>query len=357
MGGLRRYAVVVATVFMIAEGAVPAGAAAPPNDTFAGATPIIGVPFKATLDTRQATTDAVDREVYAHCGSEAAEASVWYRFTPSANATVVADVADSNYGPVPHAAYTILVTGTPGAFKTVRCGGAETVYDVTAGQTYHLMAYDRVPGYGNGGILILSLEKFVAAELQFRAHGGGKVSPRTGAAHLSGTFSCAGTEVGGEAVQLYLSQQTGSFTAFGYGNAWLMPCDGAVHPWEINAQIYSGRFVGGEATLNSEARVCGVLECPLLLDTTSIRLCVGDGRRCTAANVLRGLGLVVQAASRALDRHASGGAYGGMLSTAATGAVPGAGSLGSPEPWPARRDTGRRAAGRATVAARKRSQC
>src|SRR5262245_56094145 len=43
---------------LILVGSAPAYAAAPSNDTFAGAIPIGAVPFSTTLDTSEATTDA-----------------------------------------------------------------------------------------------------------------------------------------------------------------------------------------------------------------------------------------------------------------------------------------------------------
>jgi len=47
---------------LVLVGGSPAQAAAPDNDTFAGAVAIGSLPFTATVDTTQATTDSVDAE-------------------------------------------------------------------------------------------------------------------------------------------------------------------------------------------------------------------------------------------------------------------------------------------------------
>lgn len=71
---------------MVALTAAPAAAAPPTNDTFAGSVVIGAVPFSATVDTTEATTDAIDTQANAGCGAPATDASVWSR-TGSATVT------------------------------------------------------------------------------------------------------------------------------------------------------------------------------------------------------------------------------------------------------------------------------
>ena len=68
---------IAAVAFITAAGLLYSGSV-PTNDTVAGATPISALPFTATLDTTQATTDATDASLNANCGAPATEASVWY---------------------------------------------------------------------------------------------------------------------------------------------------------------------------------------------------------------------------------------------------------------------------------------
>ena len=52
-------------------------AAAPSNDTFANAK-LVTLGFSETLDTTEATTDAIDAQALESCGAPAVAATVWY---------------------------------------------------------------------------------------------------------------------------------------------------------------------------------------------------------------------------------------------------------------------------------------
>ena len=136
-------AVVVALLLV-----APAAAAPPANDTFAGAVTISALPFSASLDTSEATTDANDAEANTNCGAPATEASVWYALTPSTAETVEVDVSASNYS-----AGVIVVTGSPGSFSLVTCGPGAVAFSAASGVTYYLLAFDDTPGAPNGGTL------------------------------------------------------------------------------------------------------------------------------------------------------------------------------------------------------------
>ena len=62
----RLAAAVIAALAIVAFTGSPAFAAAPTNDVFSGAEVVGGLPFAATLDTTEATTDADDDEMNAH---------------------------------------------------------------------------------------------------------------------------------------------------------------------------------------------------------------------------------------------------------------------------------------------------
>src|SRR5262245_44463482 len=97
-------AAVIAGVVLVAPG--PAYAAAPTNDTFAGATAIGAVPFSTTVDTSEATTDADDAEANANCGAPSTDASVWFSLAATTNGAFVVDVSASSYS-----AGVLVVTG------------------------------------------------------------------------------------------------------------------------------------------------------------------------------------------------------------------------------------------------------
>ena len=110
----------VLTVAALGAGAAPALAQPPANDTFAGAIAITAVPFSQTLDTTQATVDAVDAEAVAACGvAVSTSASVWYAYTPARDGLVTVDTAGSTYG-----TGIAVLTGTPGDLSAITCSTA-----------------------------------------------------------------------------------------------------------------------------------------------------------------------------------------------------------------------------------------
>src|SRR5215471_13636780 len=76
----RMFAVASVAAALLLFAGSPALAAAPSNDTFAGAQVIGSLPFSTTEDTTQATTDADDTAANQFCGAPATDASVWYAF-------------------------------------------------------------------------------------------------------------------------------------------------------------------------------------------------------------------------------------------------------------------------------------
>jgi hypothetical protein len=197
----------VATISLLVLVASPAQAAAPLNDTFAGATVIGAIPFTDSLDTTQATTDADDVSANTDCRAPATAASVWYSLTPSADGGINVDVSGSNFS-----AGVIVVTGTPGSFTPQVCGPGTVAFLASAGITYHVLAFDdQLDGSGNGGMLNLSvitappppsIDVTVNPTARFDAH--------TGTATLSGTVLCTGAAAEFSFLDGQLSQKVGS---------------------------------------------------------------------------------------------------------------------------------------------------
>ena len=65
----------------------------PPNDNFANATVITSLPFSDSVDNTGATTEPDEPQYCAYSPQ-----TVWYKFTPTANAVVRADMAGSSFG-------------------------------------------------------------------------------------------------------------------------------------------------------------------------------------------------------------------------------------------------------------------
>ena len=244
----------------------PAAAAPPANDTFAGAVTISALPFSATVDTTQATTDADDANANANCGAPATEASVWYAFTPDTAATVGVDVSASDYS-----AGVIVVTGSPGSFQLVTCGPGSVAFSATPGVTYYLLAFDDTPGPPNGGTLHIAVSEVQPPEAAVTVDPTGLVNPHTGVVTVSGTFTCANADFG-SFVDVTVSQRVGRFTISGFGEVFADPCDGQSHQWSLDVTGSNGKFAGGKASVDAFMFACGPFECATDEAIQSIRL-------------------------------------------------------------------------------------
>ena len=242
-------AVVVALLLV-----APAAAAPPANDTFAGAMTISALPFSATLDTTEATTDANDAEANTNCGAPATEASVWYALTPSTAETVEVDVSASNYS-----AGVIVVTGSPGSFSLVTCGPGAVAFSAASGVTYYLLAFDDTPGAPNGGTLQIDVSEAQPTEAAVTVDPTAVVNTHTGVITASGTFTCSNADFA--FVDVTVSQHVGRFTITGFGEVVADPCDGQSHPWTLDVSGSNGRFAGGKATIDASMFACGSFEC------------------------------------------------------------------------------------------------
>jgi len=245
-------------------------AAAPANDTFAGARQIAALPFSDSADTTEATLDGDDQAVAAACGldpSFVASNSVWYAYTPAAGETIAIDAGGSSY-----AVAGAVVTGVPGAFEAVSCfAGPGTQATLTAGTTYYL---DLVQfGPGSGGTLALSVTHVVAPELTIAVDDRGAFT-RAGTATISGTATCTGAE--GSMIFAQLTQMAGrgrlaAISGFGFAENPVV-CDGAPHDWTLTVTPGSGKFRGGQAGVMLFASACSFIACDFAQHAGTVRL-------------------------------------------------------------------------------------
>jgi len=247
--------------------AAPALAAAPGNDTYAGAVVIGSLPYSDTVDTTEATTDADDQEVNVNCGAPATDASVWYEFTSAADIGVVIDVSGSDY-----TAGVAVVTGSPGSFELITCGPNAVGFFAEAGVTYRILAFDdQLDGGGNGGTLeIVVMEAPPAPEIDVTVDPVGSFDPRTGSATITGTVTCEG-EVEFAFVEVELSQRVGRFIIRGFGGSEVT-CDGTTQEWSVEVFGENGLFKGGKAVSVTFAVACGTFDCGIDFEETIVRL-------------------------------------------------------------------------------------
>lgn len=231
-------------------------AAAPSNDTIAGAVAVGAIPFTDSVDTTEATTDAEDEALNAACGAPATDASVWYTLEGTGE-TLLVDVSASDYS-----AGALIGSGSPGNLTIVACGPGTVGFVAEAGVTYYILVIDdQLDGAGNGGQMSISIDLPPPPPvIELTADKTGTFDPQTGTATVSGTATCTGSNVEFGSIDGNLSQRAGRVIIRG----WFfveMVCDGQTHPWTAEVQPDNGLFKGGNATLQAFAFACDPISC------------------------------------------------------------------------------------------------
>jgi hypothetical protein len=267
---MKRLAVVISTIMLLTfVVATPTLAAAPSNDTYGGRETILDLPFEATIDTTEATTDADDAEWNSQCGTPGADASVWYEFTAVEDGRLQLDLAsDFSEGAV-------ILTGEPGSLAPVECYPYSPVtFRVYAGETYLIVAFDlQQDEGGNGGTLSLFLHALPplppTPTVDLTLDPVGAFNAQTGAAVVTGTVTCTGDDYAG--VDIQLRQQVGRFIVSGWSYTMVW-CDGTTQPWSAEVIGSNGLFKGGLATVEAYAVLCNVSGCGEDYEVGSVRL-------------------------------------------------------------------------------------
>jgi len=247
---------VLALAFSALGVSAPAAlAAAPNNDTFAGAT-LASFGFSEVLNTTEATTDGDDAQLNASCGAPATDASVWYALDGS-DTGVVIDVSQSNYS-----AGVLVGVGSQGNLQTLACGPGTVAFFAAAGTTYYVLAIDdQLDGAGNGGLLSISFNELPPPPtVDITVNRFGRVNARTGVATISGTYTCTN----GDFIDVFVDarQNVGRFAILGSGGFFdFGTCDGASHTWSADVFPQNGKFAGGKTMTVTFTFSCGIFEC------------------------------------------------------------------------------------------------
>ena len=255
-GAFRATTALTIVALMTLVLAAPTFAAAPSNDTHAGSVAVSSIPFTASLNTTEATTDADDAEANAACGAPATDASVWYSITPGSDTDLVVDVGASDYS-----AGVIVVSGSPGSFALVTCGPGAVAFTALSGETYSILAFDdQQDGAGTGGTLNITIDlvppppSIDELTIDHVAH-----FTKAGSAIVSGTVVCNG-QADFSTLDVELRQRVGRIYITGFGET-SFPCDGSAYHWSVEVFADNGLFKGGKAATVSVAFACGPFFC------------------------------------------------------------------------------------------------
>lgn len=255
---LRRSAVAVFTaVFILPFAASAAQAAAPGNDTVAGATSIGALPRIITENTSEATTDALDASLNANCGAPFTNASVWFTYTDTSGSGFLADMTGSDYS-----GGFIVTAGDPADGNLVACGPGQVGVSGAAGTTYYILAFSDTAT--NGGQLSASFSALPPAPTATLTVDPRGVAYKDGSAKVSGTYSCTNADGYSSDIEGTLSQKIGRIKINGFFFVNPLQCDGEVHTWQAVAFSDTGLFAGGKAANVSLIFACGLFDCAVL---------------------------------------------------------------------------------------------
>jgi hypothetical protein len=249
-------------------GTTPALAApGPSNDRIAGATVITALPFSDTVSTTKATTDPEEAAASQPCldfGAPAVEKGVWYTYTASRDITLLVDTLASDY-----TTGIAVYNGAPSASTFVTCAPGRLTTSVAAGQTVYLLIFADQPG-SPGGTLRISVQEAPPPPVVSLTVDPVGSFDSSGNATISGTIMCTGIADFGQ-INGSVTQTVGRFTINGFFFT-SFTCDGTTQTWTATTQQSSGKFAGGQATVQASAVACNVSGCGSDFVTQQVRL-------------------------------------------------------------------------------------
>jgi hypothetical protein len=260
--------VAVTTLGLVTFAVAPAYAAAPTNDTIQNATQITTVPFTDTVDTTDATTDAVETSLNSNCGAPTVEHGVWYHATATQSGSFTVDSSQSSYG-----TGIMVVAGPASAPTLLTCGPNSVTGPLTAGQDVFLLVFGDGSTAATSGTMILTVQAAApppTVDMTIDSRGS---FGRDGSASISGTLTCTGSRVTFAGMLGQVQQRAGRLLISSSFQEQIDPvCDGAPHNWVATAPAGNGLFKGGKATVNIQAEVCNGSGCGSTSASASVKL-------------------------------------------------------------------------------------
>jgi hypothetical protein len=124
---------------------------------------------------------------------------------------------------------------------------------------------------GTGGDLIFNLDEsdLEPTEIDVSLDPSGSFDSKSGSATLSGTVTCSDGAVA--FIDVSLEQRVGRRVISGFGGAFV-ECDGTSQPWSAVVVGENGLFKGGKAVAIVFGEACGLFDCGIDFEETTVRL-------------------------------------------------------------------------------------
>jgi len=245
---IRAVTALIAAGGLVATGLAAAAHAAPPvNDAPSGALVIPAVPAVLEADTREATSEAVERScVYGR--------SVWYRYTPTETAELRISTVGSSYDTV-----LAVYSGARSPQKRIACDDDSARLQsavrprLVAGQRYWIAASRCCSRTRPGGDLDLRLSPGTEPAEVTAAVTGATAGSVSGSLRVTGTVECATASV--VDVSLTVRQRVDEAIASGWGYRFLRLCTTEARTWTARIDSDTGwAFRPGLAAVQVAAR-------------------------------------------------------------------------------------------------------
>ena len=255
----------------------PAAAAAPGNDTKAGAVVIPNsLPYNYTQSTTEATVDSGESAASSYClgvGAPAFEHAVWFKATIPAGLTqaIRVDVSASDYG-----AGIAVLLDNGGTLSAIDCvPGAYVTPGAPAAGTYYLVVFGDGTTATTSGNLDLAIDFLPPPpDISVTVNPTGTAT-KEGGAWLSGTVTCVGNGPNAAvfSVDGSITQTVGRLIISSYfSSGQSIPCDGETYPWQAYAPPTNGKFSGGKSITVSTAFGCNDAGCNAGYAEATVRL-------------------------------------------------------------------------------------
>jgi hypothetical protein len=278
---LRRYLAASAVALLIVgidSGAHPAFAAAPPNDTQAGAVEVPStLPWHYTEDTTEATVDSGEAVAQSMCLSAGApdfQHAVWFHATVPDGLTqaIAVDTSASSYG-----TGIAILQDNGGTLSGITCVPSTYVSPAPPFPgSYYLVVFGdgTTPGV-TSGTLDMTVDVAPPPPNVSMTIDGTGTATKQGGAWVSGTVTCDGGGDNGTVVEIdgNVTQRVGRLlisSVFFSGQS--IPCDGATYPWSGFAPPSNGLFSGGKAITATASLACSDFGCNSAFASATVKL-------------------------------------------------------------------------------------
>jgi hypothetical protein len=277
---LRRYLAASAVALLVVGidgGIKPAFAAAPANDTQAGAVEISStLPFHYSEDTTEATVDSGESVAQSYClgiGAPDFEHAVWFHATVPDGLTqaIAIDTSASSYG-----TGIAVLQDNGGTLSAIDCVPSTYVSPAPPFPgSYYIVVFGDGTTSDTSGTLDMTVDVAPPPPNVSMTIDGTGTATKQGGAWVSGTVTCDSGTNPGTVVEIdgNVTQRVGRLLiSSDFFSGQSIPCDGTTYPWSAFAPPTNGLFSGGKTITATASFGCNDFGCNSAFASATVKL-------------------------------------------------------------------------------------